>query len=192
MTTAPPVPPDPRLTLGPLRPRELRAMLAERLRLLALLRHAGSGALLGLAGLTLGSALAMPALALLTAEVVDRAAQGAEVVALLPYLAALGLALLVQQARPLVDALPNGLDSQLGTVFEGADLSHGQWQKLALARGLLCAHPRSCSYSTSPPPPSTPRPSTSCSSSSSPTPAKPPASAVRSPSWSHTASRPST
>lgn len=40
-------------------------------------------------------------------------------------------------ARPLVEALPNGLDSQLGTVFEGADLSHGQWQKLALARGLL-------------------------------------------------------
>ncbi|MGW1025246.1 ABC transporter ATP-binding protein [Streptomyces sp. NPDC002577] len=96
MPTAPPVP-DPRLTLGALHPRELRALLAERLRLLALLRHAGSGALSGLAGLTLGSALAMPALALLTAGIVDRAAEGAEVVALLPYLAALGLALLVQQ-----------------------------------------------------------------------------------------------
>ncbi|MER5182406.1 ATP-binding cassette domain-containing protein [Streptomyces sp. NPDC002896] len=44
-------------------------------------------------------------------------------------------------ARPLVDGLPQGLDTQLGTVFEGADLSHGQWQKLALARGLLRTSP---------------------------------------------------
>ncbi|MFD9317581.1 ATP-binding cassette domain-containing protein [Streptomyces sp. NPDC060053] len=40
-------------------------------------------------------------------------------------------------AAPFVSALPDGLESQLGARFEGTDLSYGQWQKLALARGLL-------------------------------------------------------
>ncbi|MFD9949618.1 ATP-binding cassette domain-containing protein [Nonomuraea sp. NPDC059023] len=40
-------------------------------------------------------------------------------------------------ASSTVALLPNGLDTQLGRVYEGAELSHGQWQKLALARGLM-------------------------------------------------------
>lgn len=38
-------------------------------------------------------------------------------------------------------ALPNGRDTQLGPVFNGAELSHGQWQKLALARGRMRQRP---------------------------------------------------
>ncbi|WP_432889808.1 ABC transporter ATP-binding protein [Kribbella sp. CA-245084] len=38
--------------------------------------------------------------------------------------------------------LPRGLDTQLGSVWDdGVDLSGGQWQKLALARGLMRDHP---------------------------------------------------
>lgn len=38
----------------------------------------------------------------------------------------------------VVDALPNKINQALGTWFEGSiDLSGGQWQKLALARGLM-------------------------------------------------------
>jgi ATP-binding cassette subfamily B protein len=40
-------------------------------------------------------------------------------------------------AGAIVDRLPNGLSSQLGPRFGGADLSLGQWQKLALARALV-------------------------------------------------------
>ncbi|GLL02135.1 ABC transporter ATP-binding protein [Dactylosporangium matsuzakiense] len=40
-------------------------------------------------------------------------------------------------AADQVRALPAGLDSQLGRRFGGAELSGGQWQRLALARGLL-------------------------------------------------------
>ncbi|MDP4500503.1 ABC transporter ATP-binding protein [Nonomuraea turcica] len=44
-------------------------------------------------------------------------------------------------ARPVVDNLPEGLDAQLGTLFQGVDLSYGQWQKLALARGIMRKRP---------------------------------------------------
>jgi ATP-binding cassette subfamily B protein len=41
-------------------------------------------------------------------------------------------------AQDLVDALPSGLRTQLGpTWHEGVDVSYGQWQKLALARGFM-------------------------------------------------------
>ncbi|MET9381019.1 ABC transporter ATP-binding protein [Streptomyces sp. NPDC002928] len=100
-TTSPgaltPAVPDPRLTLGALHPRELRALLTERRDLLALLRHASPAALASTILLTLGSALAMPALALLTTGIVDRAEHGAELAELLPYLLGIGGALLVQQ-----------------------------------------------------------------------------------------------
>ncbi|MFC9286499.1 ABC transporter ATP-binding protein [Streptomyces sp. NPDC057052] len=40
-------------------------------------------------------------------------------------------------ADDLVSGLPHGLDTQLGAAWEnGVDLSHGQWQKIALARGF--------------------------------------------------------
>lgn len=45
------------------------------------------------------------------------------------------------RADTVVAKLPNGLDSQLGRIFEGADLSHGQWQRLALARGRMRRSP---------------------------------------------------
>jgi ATP-binding cassette, subfamily B, bacterial len=41
-------------------------------------------------------------------------------------------------ARPVVEALPDGLRSQLGPTWpDGVDVSFGQWQKLALARGFM-------------------------------------------------------
>lgn len=40
-------------------------------------------------------------------------------------------------AERFVDALPHGLDTQLGRTFDdGTDLSTGQWQKLAMARAV--------------------------------------------------------
>jgi ATP-binding cassette, subfamily B, bacterial len=45
-------------------------------------------------------------------------------------------------ARDLVDALPAGLRTQLGPAWhEGVDVSYGQWQKLALARGFMRDEP---------------------------------------------------
>jgi ATP-binding cassette, subfamily B, bacterial len=41
-------------------------------------------------------------------------------------------------AADLVERLPNGLDTQLGPSWdEGVEVSFGQWQKLALARGFM-------------------------------------------------------
>jgi ATP-binding cassette, subfamily B, bacterial len=41
-------------------------------------------------------------------------------------------------AQDVVARLEHGLDTQLGRTWEqGADLSHGQWQKIALARGFM-------------------------------------------------------
>src|SRR5215469_14895990 len=45
-------------------------------------------------------------------------------------------------ARDVVDSLPAGLQTQLGpTWHEGVDVSYGQWQKLALARGFMRDEP---------------------------------------------------
>jgi ATP-binding cassette subfamily B protein len=45
-------------------------------------------------------------------------------------------------ARDVVDHLTRGLDTQLGVSWdEGVDVSFGQWQKLALARGFMRDHP---------------------------------------------------
>jgi ATP-binding cassette subfamily B protein len=41
-------------------------------------------------------------------------------------------------ASRVVDRLPDGLETQLGRWFEGGvDLSEGEWQRVALARGLM-------------------------------------------------------
>ena len=41
-------------------------------------------------------------------------------------------------AHDMVAALPAGLDTQLGPAWDaGVELSHGQWQKLSLARGFM-------------------------------------------------------
>ena len=45
-------------------------------------------------------------------------------------------------ARPVIDGLPAGLRSQLGPTWpDGTDLSFGQWQKFALARGFMRDEP---------------------------------------------------
>jgi ATP-binding cassette subfamily B protein len=45
-------------------------------------------------------------------------------------------------ARDVVESLPAGLRTQLGpTWHEGVDVSYGQWQKLALARGFMRDEP---------------------------------------------------
>ncbi|MBX6350553.1 MAG: ABC transporter ATP-binding protein [Clostridia bacterium] len=44
-------------------------------------------------------------------------------------------------ASSVVSAVPGGLEGQLGTAWGGVDLSQGQWQKLAVARGLVRAAP---------------------------------------------------
>ncbi|MET1004783.1 MAG: ABC transporter ATP-binding protein [Propionibacteriaceae bacterium] len=46
------------------------------------------------------------------------------------------------QAGPVVDSLPDGLDTQLGTQFQGGvSLSGGQWQRLALSRAFMRTRP---------------------------------------------------
>jgi ABC-type multidrug transport system fused ATPase/permease subunit len=44
-------------------------------------------------------------------------------------------------AVPLLERLPDGLDTQLGRQFDGVELSEGQWQKTALARASMRADP---------------------------------------------------
>ncbi|OLT30491.1 hypothetical protein BJF79_09600 [Actinomadura sp. CNU-125] len=44
-------------------------------------------------------------------------------------------------AADLLEALPDGPDTQLGELFDGVELSHGQWQKMALARGSMREQP---------------------------------------------------
>ena len=45
-------------------------------------------------------------------------------------------------ADDVVERLGHGLDTQLGPTWpEGVDISFGQWQKLALARGFMRSHP---------------------------------------------------
>ncbi|MEO6627902.1 MAG: ABC transporter ATP-binding protein, partial [Aquihabitans sp.] len=45
-------------------------------------------------------------------------------------------------ARSVVDHLPDGLETPLGRIHhDGAELSGGQWQRLAIARGMVPAEP---------------------------------------------------
>jgi len=46
------------------------------------------------------------------------------------------------EARSVIDRLPDGLDSHVGkTYLDGAELSGGQWQRLAIARGMMPDRP---------------------------------------------------
>jgi ABC-type multidrug transport system fused ATPase/permease subunit len=51
--------------------------------------------------------------------------------------AAIGTAVDDAGARPIVERLPQGLETPLGRAFGGDDLSGGQWQRVALARAFL-------------------------------------------------------
>ncbi|HMC07872.1 MAG TPA: ABC transporter ATP-binding protein [Actinomycetota bacterium] len=44
-------------------------------------------------------------------------------------------------AIQVLDALPDGLATQLGRTFDGVELSQGQWQKLALSRSRMRSRP---------------------------------------------------
>lgn len=44
-------------------------------------------------------------------------------------------------ATSIIDELPHDLDTVLGLAYGGRSLSHGQWQRLALARGLTRLEP---------------------------------------------------
>lgn len=54
---------------------------------------------------------------------------------------AVGAALERAGATNVMTALPNGMNTQLGKAWEGVELSGGQWQKLALGRGLMRTDP---------------------------------------------------
>jgi ATP-binding cassette, subfamily B, bacterial len=56
--------------------------------------------------------------------------------------AAVSVAVTRAGAEDVVDRLPDGLSTQLGPTWpDGADVSFGQWQKLALARGFMRDRP---------------------------------------------------
>lgn len=55
--------------------------------------------------------------------------------------AAVEAAVTLAGAEGTVEGLADGLDTQLGKIFGGAELSHGQWQRLALARGQMRTAP---------------------------------------------------
>lgn len=54
---------------------------------------------------------------------------------------AVGAAVTAAQAQDVSRRLAWGLDTMLGRTFGGAELSHGQWQKLALSRALMRRKP---------------------------------------------------
>jgi ATP-binding cassette subfamily B protein len=55
---------------------------------------------------------------------------------------AVGAALARADATSVVESLPKGLDTRLGTRWEGGvELSGGQWQRMALGRGLMRTEP---------------------------------------------------
>ena len=55
---------------------------------------------------------------------------------------AIGGAVEAAGAREVVEALPRGLDTQLGTIWPGGvEISFGQWQRIALARGFMRSDP---------------------------------------------------
>ncbi|QHC31827.1 MULTISPECIES: ABC transporter ATP-binding protein [unclassified Streptomyces] len=50
-------------------------------------------------------------------------------------------AVLLGDARQVVDRLPAGLETQLGATFAGVELSGGQWQRIALSRAFMRQDP---------------------------------------------------
>ena len=75
-------------------------------------------------------------------ELLVRETVGVGDLAALDNRAAVGGAVASAGAAVLVEELPDGLDSRLGRTFaDGTDLSSGQWQKLALARGRMRGTP---------------------------------------------------
>jgi ATP-binding cassette subfamily B protein len=75
-------------------------------------------------------------------ELVARESVGVGDLSAIEQPAAVAGALERADARDLVDRLPAGLETQLGKSYaNGAELSGGQWQKIALARAMMRAKP---------------------------------------------------
>jgi ATP-binding cassette subfamily B protein len=75
-------------------------------------------------------------------ELIAREAVGIGHVPALTEESAVHTALTRASANDVVADLPRGLDTQLGRSFdEGVDISGGQWQRLALARGMMRSEP---------------------------------------------------
>lgn len=53
----------------------------------------------------------------------------------------IGQAVALGDATEVVDLLPDGLDTQLGLLFGGYELSEGQWQRIALSRAFMRTAP---------------------------------------------------
>lgn len=53
----------------------------------------------------------------------------------------IGEAVRAAEAQQLVARLPQGMETQLGRMLNGAELSEGQWQKAALARAVMRREP---------------------------------------------------
>ncbi len=71
-------------------------------------------------------------------QLVAREAVGVGDVAAADDLARVGSSAERAGAQRVIDRLPSGFDTQLGRTFEdGVDLSEGEWQRVALARGLM-------------------------------------------------------
>ncbi|HZO30019.1 MAG TPA: ABC transporter ATP-binding protein [Chloroflexota bacterium] len=75
-------------------------------------------------------------------ELLARESVGVGSLAELENVASVETALDRAEARDLVATLPSGLETQLGASFDGgAELSGGQWQKLALGRAMMRTAP---------------------------------------------------
>lgn len=75
-------------------------------------------------------------------ELLTRTAIGLGDLPRMDEVAALDTAVTRGGAQDVVDRLPLGLETQLGPTWEGGvELSYGQWQKLALARGFMRDQP---------------------------------------------------
>ena len=74
-------------------------------------------------------------------ELVARSSVGIGDVAVEPTDEIVRLALARAMAPSLADALPSGLDTQLGRTLGGVELSVGQWQKVALGRAMMRTAP---------------------------------------------------
>ena len=109
---------DPRFPLSALRPAQLRALFAERVRLLRLLPLIGRGPLAALLALITVTVLTGPAMALLTGELLDRIVQDDGLTGAAWVIVGLGGMLLLQQLiRPMSELVTTGATRRIDGVL---------------------------------------------------------------------------